>query len=131
MGHSCGILHRDLNPENFLLEEDGISLCICDFGSAGRLEGPGPHPAIHAYITGTVTTAAFNAPEVLRDRKHYASSDIWAIGFAFYDCLSLGTLPNDEVLESFKNLDSASLNAAVRGIISSAQLDREVADSRP
>jgi len=115
--HFRGILHRDLKPENMLIAADGIKLCIGDFGSAGFLKGQGPHPAPDEYISGGATTAAFNAPEVLRERKHYAASDVWSLGFTFYECLSLGTLPNDEVLEGFEQMNPVLKNAAVSGLI--------------
>jgi serine/threonine protein kinase len=122
--HSSGILHRDMKPENLILGGDGTRLCICDFGSAGKLMGSPPHPAVDDHLTGGATTTSFNAPEVLRERKHYAGSDVWSVGFTFYSCLSLGTLPNDEILGSFETLNAGLLNAAVHGIVANSQHNR-------
>jgi serine/threonine protein kinase len=56
------VLHGDLKAANLLLENDGASIAIADFGLAGWLEGAGG-PSSHAPLSGahTVTIAP---PEV-------------------------------------------------------------------
>ena len=35
--HAKGIIHRDVKPQNILIEEDRYQLKLCDFGSAKRI----------------------------------------------------------------------------------------------
>ena len=36
--HALGICHRDIKPQNLLVDPDTHELKVCDFGSAKRLE---------------------------------------------------------------------------------------------
>jgi tetratricopeptide (TPR) repeat protein/tRNA A-37 threonylcarbamoyl transferase component Bud32 len=75
--HQCGVLHRDLKPDNVLLTADG-AVKITDFGLAKRLDGP-----IGQTVTGQVLgTASYMAPE-------QAEGNVGAVGVAA-DTYALG-----------------------------------------
>ncbi|MGH7673696.1 MAG: serine/threonine-protein kinase, partial [Gemmatimonadales bacterium] len=84
--HRRGILHRDVKPQNVLLDPDGRAR-LADFGSA-RLDS-------QATLTQTgalVGTLAYLAPEVLAGRRADARADVYALGLTLYYALA-GELP--------------------------------------
>ena len=84
--HRRGILHRDVKPQNILLDPDGRAR-LTDFGSA-KLDG-------QLGVTGSGTlagTLAYTAPEVLAGRRGDARADVYALGLTLYYALT-GELP--------------------------------------
>ena len=84
--HRRGILHRDVKPQNILLDPDGAAR-LTDFGSA-KLDG-------QLGITasgGLAGTLAYAAPEVLAGRRGDARADVYALGLTLYYALT-GELP--------------------------------------
>ena len=84
--HRRGILHRDVKPQNILLDPDGRAR-LTDFGSA-KLDG-------QLGVTGSGTlagTLAYTAPEVLAGRRGDARADVYALGLTLYYALT-GDLP--------------------------------------
>ncbi len=84
--HRRGILHRDVKPQNILLDADGRAR-LTDFGSA-RLDGQ-----LGITATGALAgTLAYAAPEVLAGRRGDARADIYALGLTLHYALT-GALP--------------------------------------
>ncbi len=78
--HQQGILHRDIRPENIIVDASGESehITVVNFGSSDG--APTPH------------NFAYRAPEVLDGRAPTAASDIFALGVVAYQMLT-GRLP--------------------------------------
>ena len=70
--HKNDIIHRDVKPENLLVNNDD-SLKQCDFGFARKIvEGQ--------RLTDYVATRWYRSPDQLLTDKYGKASDIWAIG---------------------------------------------------
>ena len=86
--HACGVLHRDLKPDNVLFAEDGRPL-VMDFGLA-RI-GLERSSLTHTYET--LGTPVFMAPEQAQGAEGIDfRADVYGLGGILYQCLT-GELP--------------------------------------
>jgi serine/threonine-protein kinase len=85
--HSQGVVHRDVKPDNILLEEGTGRALVADFGIAGLLEGTAPMG-----VGEIIGTAEFMSPEQARGQGVDARSDIYSMGVVAFYAVS-GTLP--------------------------------------
>lgn len=84
--HAMGVVHRDLKPDNVMLDADG-SLALADFGLARATDSK------TITVTGSVMgTPAYIAPELLCGNKATGASDVYALGIMLFEMLS-GRLP--------------------------------------
>jgi HAMP domain-containing protein len=89
VAHDAGVIHRDIKPQNMVVENDG-TLKVMDFGIA-RLATRAPQQGLTE--AGTVIgTPEYMAPEQLLGDELDARADIYATGVVLYECLT-GKLP--------------------------------------
>ncbi|NJD20938.1 MAG: serine/threonine protein kinase, partial [Gemmatimonadetes bacterium] len=85
--HVHGVVHRDVKPENILLEEGTGRAMVTDFGIAARAGGEDGGDRREV-----VGTAEFMSPEQAKAGEVDARSDIYALGCVAYYALS-GRVP--------------------------------------
>jgi len=81
--HDDGIIHRDIKPQNLLLQGSG-TLKVMDFGVARLAERTGTLTQA-GLMVGTPT---YMAPEQLLDEGVDARSDLYSMGVVLYECLT-------------------------------------------
>jgi len=110
--HGEGILHRDLKPQNMLLDARD-HLWVTDFGLARQMEGGGTLTVtgiLALTVTGIlVGTPAYMPPEQAANRGVDARSDVYALGATLYHLLT-GAPPFEgstaiEILDRLRNED--------------------------
>ena len=87
--HSQGLVHRDVKPDNIMLEEASGRGLVADFGIAGQVRGA-------AGLDGgeVIGTPEFMSPEQALGEHVDGRSDLYSLGVVAYFALS-GKLPFD------------------------------------
>lgn len=85
--HKCGIIHRDMKPENVLVTYDG-KVKVMDFGLARRVKETSMITSPGTFI-GTVV---YTSPEQASGKEVDHRCDLYAIGVMMFEMLS-GKLP--------------------------------------
>ena len=80
--HARGVVHRDVKPENVLVDGRGRPR-VLDFGVAAHASGP------RLTQTGAmVGTPAYMSPEQFRGEGIGPPADVWALGVILYEALT-------------------------------------------
>ncbi|KAF1911291.1 kinase-like domain-containing protein [Ampelomyces quisqualis] len=77
--HQQGIVHRDIKPDNVLLDSEG-HVHLADFNVASDFT---PHKP----LTSKSGTLAYLAPEVYEGKGYSCEVDWWSLGVLFYECI--------------------------------------------
>jgi serine/threonine protein kinase len=93
--HSKRVLHRDLKPQNVLIDVSG-RVKLADFGLARVLQNLNPQ-----HYTHEVVTLWYRAPELLLGKREYSMSvDTWSIGCIFAElCCRKPLFPGDSEID--------------------------------
>lgn len=79
--HSQGICHRDIKPQNLLLDPDSGILKLCDFGSAKNLVRGEPNVSY-------ICSRYYRAPELIFGATDYTTNiDVWSAGCVFAELM--------------------------------------------
>ncbi len=79
--HEAGLIHKDLKPANIMMNEDGKTVTIIDFGISS-LTGDGRT----VLVTKTGMTPEYSAPETFRN-LFLRESDYYSLGITIYELL--------------------------------------------
>ena len=85
--HAAGVVHRDVKPENILLEEGSGRALVTDFGIARQVQTSGP-----TGIGEALGTPDFMSPEQASGEEVDPRSDVYSLGVVGFYTLA-GRLP--------------------------------------
>ncbi|MBI5525167.1 MAG: protein kinase [Deltaproteobacteria bacterium] len=136
VAHKHNVIHRDVKPQNLLLDGQGV-LKVMDFGVAKLLE----HTFVGEGAGMIVGSPGYVAPEALREEKVDGRADLYAMGVVLYECLT-GEKPFhakslaatiEKILFEPPPLPVSHLNPDVPPVLSDliGRLMARKADSRP
>ncbi|GAA2484942.1 serine/threonine-protein kinase [Winogradskya humida] len=85
VAHGLGVVHRDVKPDNILLQTDGEreDVRLTDFGIARVLDSPGVTSS-HA----VVGTPHYMAPEAISGGEAAPAADVYALGIVLFELVS-------------------------------------------
>ena len=79
--HALGICHRDIKPQNLLVDPSTHTLKICDFGSAKKLVKGEPNVSY-------ICSRYYRAPELIFGCTEYNNIiDVWSVGCVIAELL--------------------------------------------
>jgi serine/threonine protein kinase len=105
--HSNGVIHCDIHPNNFLLDEN-LNLQLCDFSGSlfGSLDG------------GAMESTRFFLPRDWRDPPN-VKTDLFAFGSVMYYIMTgrepYADLPEDEVTAKFERKEFPDVKGLICG----------------
>ena len=109
--HAHGIVHRDVKPQNVLVDRDGHAM-VTDFGIARSLDGERG-----VTLTGTVLgTSSYFSPEQASGTRVTASTDVYSLGVVLFELLT-GDVPfagDNPVALAMQHLNDAPPNLRER-----------------
>ncbi len=85
--HEHDVVHRDLKPQNVLIDADGQPH-IVDFGIAKKLNLDPGDGGPESWMEGPIGTRGYIAPEQAQGRDVDARADIFSLGALLFHCLT-------------------------------------------
>jgi serine/threonine protein kinase/tetratricopeptide (TPR) repeat protein len=82
--HAHGLVHRDLKPDNILIQPDGNPVLV-DFGIVGHFGDKAGREVLK--LTRSAGTLAYMAPEQAMGRLVDARADLFSLGCILYECI--------------------------------------------
>jgi serine/threonine-protein kinase len=101
--HARGLVHRDVKPQNLLLERGG-TLKVSDFGVARALDDTRLTQA--GWVVGT---ASYLAPEQARGEETTPAADVYALGVVLHELVTGGS-PDAAPPDEASDLESVVLS---------------------
>lgn len=107
--HTLGICHRDIKPQNVLVDPNTHILKLCDFGSAKKLVKEEPNISY-------ICSRYYRAPELIFGATDYTTQvDVWSIGCVIGEIilgypLFPGESASDQLVEIIKILGTPTKN---------------------
>jgi len=104
--HSAGVIHRDLKPDNILVNAQNCRIKITDFGLArGVLKED------NEKLTEYVVTRWYRAPEVMCSSRLYDEQiDVWSVG-----CISAELYTRQPLFKGRNHIDQLQLIFHIMG----------------
>jgi eukaryotic-like serine/threonine-protein kinase len=116
--HERGVVHRDIKPQNVLIDEYG-SPKLADFGIARALD-TAPSTSTDSYLG----TASYSSPEQLRGEKVTPKSDVYSLGATLYHAAT-GQPPfvGDPLQVASQQLAKSPVPPRARGVLIGEHLE--------
>jgi len=102
--HSNCVMHRDLKPQNLLIDRQRGTLKLCDFGLA-RYHAI--NSLLHSSIyTHEVVTLWYRPPELLLGMEEYSTqTDLWGVGCIFSEMITkIPLFPGDSEIDQLNKI---------------------------
>jgi serine/threonine protein kinase len=106
--HSKNIMHRDLKPDNLLIDPETLTVKLCDFGCAKVL--------IDQKNTPFTVSRYYRAPELIFGNEKYGLEiDVWSAGCIFLELFTAepvfkGTTEGNQFIRQAEVLGPPSMN---------------------
>lgn len=83
--HKCGVVHRDIKPDNIIVSPDGTSIKVADFGIA-RMDDN--EEAQKTQVGSVLGTPRYMSPEQALALEVDGRSDLFSVGVIMYEMLT-------------------------------------------
>lgn len=101
--HGERIAHRDIKPDNIVINDMTMKVKLVDLGLSGFVEE-------NKLLTAYCGTELYIAPEIFRNQPYDVRVDMWSLGITFYEMLT-GIIPQ------FRLTQNAQCNENIKEIL--------------